>query len=204
MRADIKTGATLPDYELPDHLGRRRRLSDLQGSDPMVLVLARGMFCPKDHRQHLNLVRMWPEFRLAYTKLVTVSTDGAMETYEFREQVGATWPFLSDPERVIQKDLDIAEYTDPTHDPMVPHTFVLAPGLKVHAVYNGYWFWGRPSNEDLRRDLREVTRTCRPDWDLARDGLREGWDSGDRSDFFPYGRSFADLISEQGDPASEY
>jgi len=27
---------------------------------------------------------------------------------------------------------------------MVPHTLVLKPGLVVHSVYNGYWFWGRP------------------------------------------------------------
>ncbi len=28
---------------------------------------------------------------------------------------------------------------------MIPHTLVLKPGLVVHRVYNGYWFWGRPS-----------------------------------------------------------
>src|ERR1041384_3015594 len=77
--------------------------------------------------------------------------------------VSAQWPFLSDPERTIQRDLDIQEYTDPEHDPMIPHTLVLAPGLVVHSLYNGYWFWGRPSVEDLRRDLREVFQEVRPD-----------------------------------------
>ena len=38
MRADIVAGAVLPDYELTDHTGKRRKLSDLQGPDPMVLV----------------------------------------------------------------------------------------------------------------------------------------------------------------------
>ena len=28
---------------------------------------------------------------------------------------------------------------------MIPHTLVLKPGLVVHRIYNGYWFWGRPS-----------------------------------------------------------
>ena len=37
---------------------------------------------------------------------------------------------------------------------MIPHTLVLKPGLVIHSVYNGYWFWGRPSVEDLRQDLR--------------------------------------------------
>ena len=67
----------------------------------------------------------------------------------------------------MQKDLDIQEYTDAYHDPMIPHTLVLRSGLVIHSVYNGYWFWGRPSTEDLRRDLREVTRELRPDWNLA-------------------------------------
>ena len=55
MRADIAPGGTFPDYELTDHTKTRRRLSDLQGNDPMILVLSRGHFCPKDHQQHLEL-----------------------------------------------------------------------------------------------------------------------------------------------------
>ncbi len=85
----------------------------------------------------------------------------------------------------MQKDLDIQEYTDPYHDPMIPHTLVLKPGLVIHSLYNGYWFWGRPSIEDLRRDLREATRQIRPDWDLSTPGLRAAWDAGDHSSFYP-------------------
>jgi peroxiredoxin len=38
MRADIVPGAVFPDYELTDHTGKHRKLSDLQGPDPMILV----------------------------------------------------------------------------------------------------------------------------------------------------------------------
>ena len=48
---------------------------------------------------------------------------------------------------------------------------------------NGYWFWGRPSVEDLHRDLPAVTREIRPDWDLSTPGLREAWDADDLSSF---------------------
>ena len=71
--------------------------------------------------------------------MVTISTDEHHELLAFRASVGARWTFLSDPGRTIQKDLDIQEYTDPEHDPVIPHTLVLEPGLIVH-VYNGYWF----------------------------------------------------------------
>jgi len=83
----------------------------------------------------------------------------------------------------VQKDLDIQEYTDPEHNPMIPHTLVLKPGLVIHRIYNGYWFWGRPSVADLWHDLRTVTSEIRPDWDLSAPGLREAWKAGDFSRF---------------------
>ena len=186
MRADIVPGGVFPDYELTDHTKTRRKLSELQGNDPMILVLARGHFCPKDHQQHLELAGFHPKVEVAYTQIVTIATDNILELNEFRAAVGAHWTFLSDAGRKVQRDLDIQEYTDPTHDPMIPHTLVLKPGLGIHSVYNGYWFWGRPSVEDLRRDLREVTREIRPDWDLSAEGFREAWEAGDRSRFYPY------------------
>ena len=64
---------------------------------------------------------------------------------------------------------------------MIPYTLVLKPGLVVHTVYNGYWFWGRPSVSDLRRDLPTATAEIRPDWGPEHPGLREAWDAGDHS-----------------------
>jgi peroxiredoxin len=184
MRADIAPGATFPDYELTDHSKERRKLSELQGNDPMILLLSRGHFCPKDHQQHLELAANYSKIAVAYTQIVTISTDSIFETNEFRNSVGAQWTFLSDAGRHVQQDLDIQEYTDPTHDPMIPHTLVLKPGLVVHTIYNGYWFWGRPSFADLWRDLRDATREIRADWDLGAPGLRQAWDAGDKSQFY--------------------
>jgi peroxiredoxin len=183
MRSDIVPGGVFPDYELPDHTRTKRRLSDLQGDNPLILTLARGHYCPKEHQQHLQLAAFYPQIAVAYTKIATISTDDHHTSQEFRASVGAEWPFLSDPGRTIQQDLDIQEYTDPAHNPMIPHTLVLKPGLVIHSVYNGYWFWGRPSVEDLRHDLGAVTAEIRPDWDLAAPGLREAWDAGDVSPF---------------------
>jgi peroxiredoxin len=186
MRADIVPGATFPDYELIDHARTGRRLSELQGNDPLVLILSRGHFCPKDHQQHLELAAMYPKIAVAYTQIVTITTDNILELNEFRNSVGAQWTFLSDAGRKVQQDLDIQEYNDSHHNPMIPHTLVLEPGLVIYSIYNGYWFWGRPSTEDLRRDLREVTRKIRPDWDLSAPGLREEWARGEKSRFYPY------------------
>src|SRR5690348_2832606 len=83
MRSDIVPGAVFPDYELTDHTAKRRKLSELQAQNPMILMLSRGGFCPKDRRQSENLVQFLPELEVAYTRLVTISTDNITETNEF-------------------------------------------------------------------------------------------------------------------------
>ena len=126
----------------------------------------------------MELAAFYPKIAVAYTQIATISTDDHHTLQEFRASVGAQWPFLSDPERKVQKDLDIQEYTDPDNNPMIPHTLVLKPGLVIHRIYNGYWFWGRPSIADLWHDLRAASSEIRPDWDLrarlgsARHGMR--------------------------------
>ena len=120
--------------------------------------------------------------------MVTISTDNLAATNEYRKGLDAHWPFLSDVGRTIQKDLDIAEYTDEVHNPMIPHTIVLEPGLVVHKVYMGYWFFGRPTVEELRQDLRMVLHKRRADCDLSDPGLKMAWARGERAQFHPYDR----------------
>jgi hypothetical protein len=61
---------------------------------------------------------------------------------------------------------------------MIPHVIVLAPALIVYKIYNGYWFFGRPTVEDLQQDLRVVTQKCRPDWDITTPQMRAAWKEG--------------------------
>jgi hypothetical protein len=44
MRPDIVPGAHFPDYELTGHDRQRHKLSELQGNDPMIVVLSRGHY----------------------------------------------------------------------------------------------------------------------------------------------------------------
>src|SRR5258708_21545672 len=148
MRSDIVPGAIFPDYELSDHTAKRRKLSELQGPHPMVLVLSRGGFCPKDRRQAEGLVELHRELEVAYCRLVTISTDNITETNEFRSGVAAHWPFLSDARRTVQKDLAIPEYTNPLHNPMIPHVIVLEPGLLLYRIHNGYCLFAWPTMQD--------------------------------------------------------
>ena len=100
MRSDIVPGAIFPDYELSDHTAKHRKLSELQGQHPMVLVLGRGGYCPKDRRQAEGLVQLHRELEVGYCRLVTITTDNITETNEYRSGVSAHWPFLSDVRRM--------------------------------------------------------------------------------------------------------
>ena len=190
-------GAVFPDYELTDHTTKRRKLSELQGPDPMIVVLGRGGFCPKDRRQAEGLLELHREMEVGYCRLVTITTDNLLETNEYRTGVGAHWTFLSDAGRMVQKDLDIAEYTDPEQNPMIPHTIVLEPRLVIYKIYMGYWFFGRPTIEELRQDLRAVLKKCRPDWDLSSPELKAAWKRGEKDRFYPYGKTYAQVFASR-------
>ena len=99
MRSDIVPGGVFPDYALPDHTGTTRTLSELQGRDPLILTLARGNYCPKEHQQHLELAAHYPKIAVAYTQVATIATDDHHTLQEFRASTGAQWTFLSDPGR---------------------------------------------------------------------------------------------------------
>jgi len=161
----LQPGSTLPDLELRDHTGNERRLSEVAGGDPVILNFFRGWWCPKEQAFFRRLVALQDEAEVAYTRFVSVSVDPPEVQAAFRAGLGARWTFLSDGERRYQGSLGLRETTDSVHDPYVPTTFTLHPDLTIHRVYNGYWFWGRPTLEELRQDQRQLSLALRPDWE---------------------------------------
>ncbi len=156
-----------PDLALPDHTGRPRTLGEIAGGDPLALFFSRGWWCPKEQRFLRELVELQDEVEVAYSKLVVVSVDPPEVQSAFRAGLGARFPFLSDHERRYVDELGLLETTDTVHHPYRPAAFTLYPDLRVHTAYNGYWYWGRPTLEELRRDFRAIAREIRDDWELA-------------------------------------
>src|SRR5215213_9711431 len=78
----------------------------------------------------------------------------------FRAELGAEWPFLSDEGREVIRRIGILDETEGEYAGVSqPFTFVLRPDLTVHKAYDGWFFVGRPTLEELRRDLREIMET---------------------------------------------
>jgi peroxiredoxin len=147
---DFSVGDTFPDFMLPDHDGSPKTLSvytepgqldekmGFLDGYPIVLIFSRGFFCPRDQEQMRQLVGFQDELNVNYCKLAVVNADPPMVSAAFRAGLGARFPFLSDEHRTR------------------PFTFVLRPDLTVFRIYDGWFFVGRPTIEELRHDLRAI------------------------------------------------
>ncbi len=110
-----------------------------------------------------------PELEVNYCKLLVVTVDDPETARKFRAELGATYPFLIDVDRALTKELDIVDTTDPMHSPIpIPYTFVLDRTREIYKIYDGWWFVGRPTVEELRLDLRAVM-SRRPDYTYQRE-----------------------------------
>jgi peroxiredoxin len=177
MSKGLTPGSVLPDFVLPDTTDTPRRLSELQGDNPMILLLGRGEHCPRERQHQKEMLKFWEWCAVAFTQLVTVLPNDLHETDKLRISTGAYWPFLADTDLEVQRTLDIREYTDPHHTANVPHTLVLAPGLVIDKVYVGYWFWGRPSAYQLWQDLQDLSRRIKADFDPTTAEARAAWEA---------------------------
>jgi peroxiredoxin len=162
----MNPGGRFPDLDLPDHTGRPRRLSELGGGDPVALFTSRGWWCPKEQRYMRELCRLQDELEVAYARIVVVSVDRSEVQAAFRAGLGARFIFLSDAERRWLPRLGLEETTDTLHHPYQPACYTLYPDLTIHTSYNGYWYLGRATMEELRQDLRAISRAMRPDWEV--------------------------------------
>jgi peroxiredoxin len=172
MSKHLRRGVTIPDFRLRDEQGKTHSLSELQGDDFLVLMLGRGEHCPRERQHQREMVRFHGWCSVAFTQLVTVLPNELHDVYKLKISTGAGWTYLADEHLEVQRHFEIDEYTDPHHDATVPHTVLLSPGLKVEKVYVGYWFWGRPSPEQLWLDLQELTKRVKDDYDPTLPAVR--------------------------------
>jgi cold shock CspA family protein/peroxiredoxin len=169
MTTNLHVNDQFPDIALPNHQNELTRLSHFTKPSlldthlgfldgyPLILVFFRGFFCPRDQQQMRQLVEFQHELKVNYAKLVAVSADPPLVQAAFRAGLGAQWTFLSDELRAIIKQINILDETEGEYAYRAqPYTFVLRPDLRIHSIYNGWYFVGRPTNEELRHDLRTI------------------------------------------------
>jgi len=162
-------GDTFPNAELPNHRGECRSILDYNrpseldhrlGFDdgyPLIVVFYRGYFCPRDQKQMQLLTSFQEELQVNYARLLSVGVDPPAVQAAFRAGLGADWPFLSDEDRSLTRRLGLLDTTEGEHAYRSrPYAFVLGPEGTVHTTYDGWYFVGRPTLDELRRDLRAI------------------------------------------------
>ena len=172
MTVNLQVNDAFPDITLPNHQNELTQLSHFTKPSlldkqlgfldgyPLILVFFRGFFCPRDQQQMRQLVEFQHELAVNYGKLVAVSADPPLVQAAFRAGLGAQWTFLSDEQRTVIKQINILDETEGEYAYRAqPYTFVLRPDLRIHAIYNGWYFVGRPTNEELRQNLRTIMET---------------------------------------------
>lgn len=113
-----------------------------------------------------RLTELQKELAVNYCKLAVASVDPPEVNAAFRAGLGASFSFLSDHKLEAIEELDIVDTSDKKHGTIaIPYSFCLLPDLTVHKIYCGWWYVGRPTNEDLRQDLRAMMQQCRTDYD---------------------------------------
>lgn len=105
-------------------------------------------------------------------------------------------PKSCSPHLTRTKERDVCELTSS------PALFFLTTSCRITRASTAsfpsyYWFFGRPTLEELRQDMRIALRKCRPDWEISTAELKAAWQRGEKDRFFPYGRRLSELFAEQ-------
>jgi peroxiredoxin len=92
----LKAGDTMPDFELPNQHGERRRLSDYLAKSPVVLNIYRGGWCPYCNMETKALHDVLPEIESRGARLVGMAPETPDKAMSTAERHGIAIDILSD------------------------------------------------------------------------------------------------------------
>ena len=84
MLENLDVGDTFPDFELPDEKGVMHKLSEIQGSNPLVVQLGRGEHCPRERQHHRELVKFHEWCGVLESELVTIVPNSLHDTLKLK------------------------------------------------------------------------------------------------------------------------
>ena len=103
----LKTGDTIPDFELPNQHGKRRRLSDYLGKSPVVLNIYRGGWCPYCNMEMKALHDALPAIESRGARLVGLAPETPDKAMSTAERHGIAIDILSDAGNKVAEQLGL-------------------------------------------------------------------------------------------------
>ncbi|HXV41413.1 MAG TPA: peroxiredoxin [Steroidobacteraceae bacterium] len=97
----LSAGDTAPDFNLPDHDGRKRSLRDLQDGGPLILYFYPADFTPGCTKEACDLRDLHTRILAAGLRVVGISPQSPESHKRFREQHALPFTLLSDEEKEV-------------------------------------------------------------------------------------------------------
>ena len=198
MRSDIVPGAVFPDYralrphrETPEALRTARTASHGSGPQPRRF-LPQGP-APGGRARSNSIARSRLPIA-GWSRSAPTISPRPMNIAPASAPIGHSFPTPA----ASCKKISISPNTPIRAQPDDSACDCAGAGLVIYKIYNGYWFLGRPTVEELRQDLRAVTKKCRPDWDITTPELKAAWQQGRKELFYPYGKTYAQTLGGTG------
>ena len=103
----LRTGETVPDFELPDQTGTPRKLSDLLAGGPVVLFFYPAAMTYGCTKESCHFRDLKAEFGAVGAQPVGISADKIEKQKQFDEKESLGLPLLSDPDRTVAAELGV-------------------------------------------------------------------------------------------------
>jgi peroxiredoxin Q/BCP len=103
----LKPGEQAPDFRLPDHDGRLRRLSELLEGKPLILYFYPADFTPGCTKEACDLRDLHARILATGLRVVGVSPQSPDSHRRFREKYELPFILLSDEEKAAIKAFDV-------------------------------------------------------------------------------------------------
>lgn len=134
----LPVGAKIPEFQLPDHNGKRVSSPDLLAKGRLALCFFRGRWCPFCVAQMEAMNLVWPEIEQAGATLVAISPQTLQQSFFMRDQHKLRFPLLSDAGDNVARKFGLTYRVPDEQKSIYQRAFVNLP------VVNGDESWELP------------------------------------------------------------
>jgi peroxiredoxin len=123
----LPVGASAPQFELPDHDGKRISSENLLASGRLVLCFIRGRWCPfcVGQMEAMNLIL--PEMEPAGAALVAISPQTVKQSFFMHDQHRLRFPLLSDAGNNVARQFGLTYRVPAAQEAVYRRAFVNLP-----------------------------------------------------------------------------
>ncbi|MEV0670244.1 peroxiredoxin [Mycobacterium sp. NPDC050441] len=130
----MRTGDTVPDFELPDQTGTNRSLTSLLADGPVVLFFYPAAMTPGCTKEACHFRDLAGEFTAAGAARVGISTDPVAKQAKFADIQSFDYPLLSDADGKVAAQFGVKRGLLGKLMPVKRTTFVIDTDRTVLAV----------------------------------------------------------------------